>query len=87
MRLLNEEQRSRLVEMLNEQVSKSTFKDIADTTGLSIGTIHTITRGHAKRIPESSLLAICKNLGINPYYVLEDRLPKYVDWKKAFYNS
>ena len=84
MKTLNEEQRGRLVEVLNEKLHTTTPKEIADIVGLSFGTIHTLSKGVMKHVPEGATLAICKNLSINPYYVLEGTMPKYLDWRKVF---
>jgi len=52
MKELNEEQRSRLVEVLNEKLHTKTPKEIADIVGLSFGTIHTLFTGIMKHVPE-----------------------------------
>lgn len=32
-------------------------------------------------------LQICKDLDINPYYILENKYPKYIRWKEVFHDK
>ena len=84
MRKLTQEQKSRLVCVLNERLNDNTVRGIASLVGCSFGYISEIANGKRRYITENNALFICRGLGINPYYVLKGSEPKYYKWEDAF---
>ena len=82
---LNDDQRSRLVAILQEQREKvQSFGDLSEQTGLSTPLLRRVSNGSYKHVNEFIALEICKSFGISPFYILEGKGRKYKDWRAAF---
>ena len=83
MNKLNQEQKRRLVSVLNECLDNNSVRSMAKRLNLSVGYISQISNNKIEII-EREALVICQGLGINPYYILEESMPKYQNWEEAF---
>lgn len=85
---LDGEQAKRLYNVVNEykRTNNLSFRDMQERTGVSLGLLGMSNPSLHSHKPciVSMLYKICESIDVNPYYVLENKRPKYASWRKAF---